>query len=117
MGTLCQFLLHRHTHTTHVPTLGEALSKNQLSCISADDSSTVSTVRSGAGFDYDSDSEGPLVKECVLGGYEADEFGWQSRDGYGGYGDCETRNNPSASADPVYLSLETALANLNAISY
>ena len=71
--------------------------RNTVRDISADDSSTVSTVRSGADFDYDSDSEGPLVKECDLGGYEADEFGWQSRDGYGGYGDCEISYNVYAT--------------------
>lgn len=75
------------TESAGMPTLGEAMSKYQLSCTSADDGSTASTVRSGAGVDYD--SEGPLVRECDLGGYEADEFGWQSRDGYGGYDDCE----------------------------
>ena len=60
-------------------------------------SDTASTVRCGADFDYDSDSEGPLVKECDLGGYEADEFGWQSRDGYGSYGDCEISYNVYAT--------------------
>ena len=29
--------------------------------------------------------------------YEADEFGWQSRDGYGGYGDCEISYNVYAT--------------------